>query len=174
MFKNKKNISEGEYQKALADLTLLEKDKEAIKVIYQNYFSECQNLSDDYAMNIVVFVKRANQAIITDINIKKLQFLEEYQPKYFEDSSFKYLVDLWLSVYLFKKGDSKEELEYLKLLDREKGFLDFKSYVLEKIDELEVNNMLLTEIHNVLTSEEKLLEQKSIFEKKHKKLFRKK
>ena len=130
MFKNKKNVSEGEYQKALADLTLLEKDKEAIKVIYQNYFSECQNLSDDYAMNIVVFVKRANQAIITDINIKKLQFLEEYQPKYFEDSSFKYLVDLWLSVYLFNISDSKEELEYIKLLDREKGFLDFKSYVL--------------------------------------------
>ena len=43
MFKNKKNVSEREYQKALADLTLLEKDKEAIKVIYQNYFSECQN-----------------------------------------------------------------------------------------------------------------------------------
>ena len=174
MFKNKKNVSEGEYQKALADLTLLEKDKEVIKVIYQNYFSECQNLSDDYAMNIVVFIKRANQATITDINIKKLQFLEEYQPKYFEDSSFRYLVDLWLSVYLFKKNEPKEKLEYLKLLDREKGFLDFKSYVLEKIDELEVNNMLLTEIHNVLTSEEKLLEQKSIFEKKHKKLFRKK
>ena len=115
MFKNKKNVSEGEYQKALADLTLLEKDKEAIKVIYQNYFSECQNLSDDYAMNIVVFVKRANQAIITDINIKKLQFLEEYQPKYFEDSSFRYLVDLWLSVYLFKKNEPKEKLEYLKL-----------------------------------------------------------
>lgn len=174
MFKNKKNVSEEEYQKALADLTLLEKDKEAIKAIHQNYFDECQNLSDDYAMNIVVFIKRANQATITDINIKKLQFLEEYQTKYFEDSSFRYLVDLWLSVYLFKKNEPKEKLEYLKLLDREKGFLDFKSYVLEKMDELEVNNMLLTEIHNVLSSEEKLLEQKRTFEKKHKKLFRKK
>ena len=57
MFKNKKNVSEGEYQKALADLTLLEKDKEAIKVADERL----KKISDNYEIINTNFVNLKNE-----------------------------------------------------------------------------------------------------------------